>query len=213
MAAGGMRMRAASRKTTRPRHATVAEYLTMPADGLRTDLIYGEIVVAAQPSDKHQDWLHCLGEILRRWVRRYRLGKVCFDIDMILDVDNNLVYNPDLLFLARENENRLREGRLHGPADLAIEILSPSDRPSVRGRKYADYERYGIPWYWTIQPEADQPILEENQLVDGKYVCRAEVVGNAWFTPAIFPGLFLRLPPILEGDLKAAVKGKAKPLM
>ena len=30
-----------------------------------------------------------------------------------------------------------------GPVDLAIEILSPSERPFLQKRKFTDYERYG----------------------------------------------------------------------
>jgi hypothetical protein len=57
------------------------------------------------------------------------------------------------------------------------------------------------------------PILEECQLVNGRYGCRSEIVGAQWFEPGLFPGLVFRLPQLLAGDLKAAVKGKAKKLM
>jgi hypothetical protein len=72
---------------------------------------------------------------------------------------------------------------------------------------------YGVRWYWIINTLGDEPVLEENQLVDGAYVVRSEVVGVAWFQPALFSGLELRLPALITGDLKAAVKGKAKRLM
>jgi hypothetical protein len=49
--------------------------------------------------------------------------------------------------------------------------------------------------------------------VNGRYECRSEIVGDQWFEPGLFPGLVFRLPQLLEGDLKAAVKGKAKKLM
>lgn len=200
-------------RVTRPDRLTASEYLALPSDDVRTELIYGEIVVAAAPTDEHQDLLHNLGEILRRWVRHDQLGKVSFDIDMVLDEEKGLVYRPDLLYLSTEHDQRRKHGRYYGPADLVIEILSPSDRPSVRGRKYSDYERYGVPWYWTVHPDSDEPVLEENELVKGAYVCRTEVRGDAWFAPALFPGLIFRLPPLPTGDLKKAVKGKAKKLM
>lgn len=100
-----------------------------------------------------------------------------------------------------------------GPADLCVEILSASDRPKIRGRKFSDYERYGVSWYWTIEPDPDRPVLEEYQLVNDRFDCRTEVSGDVWFEPGLFPGLQFKLPPLLQGDLKAAVKGKAKKLM
>ncbi len=83
----------------------------------------------------------------------------------------------------------------------------------VACRKFADYQRYGVPWYWSWYLNSSPPILEEYQLVNGRYECRSEIVGDQWFEPGVFPGLVFRLPQLLEGDLKAAVKGKAKKLM
>ena len=196
------------------RRMSAADYLAQPpVNRPRTELIYGEVVVAASPTHEHQSFVHNLGEVLRRWTRQKKLGSISFDLDMVLDEAKDLVYRPDLQFLAADHAGRRRNGRVFGPADLCVEVLSPSDTPWVQKRKFSDYERYGIPWYWTIQPEPDDLRLEEHELVDGAYACRTEVVGDAWFAPAVFPGLIFRLPPLVDGDLKAAVKGQAKRLM
>jgi len=193
---------------------TTREYLALPPDeDCRRELIYGEMMVMPRPREKHNRLLHNLGEMLRRWIRHVKLGEICFDIDMILDEENDLIYAPDLMFLSTVHNNRLRDGRIFGFPDLAIEILSPTERLARQGRKYADYQGYGIPWYWIIDPNAEQPALEEHQLVEGRYEIRSDIVGAQWFAPGLFPGLTFRLPPLLEGDLKAAVKGKAKRLM
>ena len=89
-----------------------------------------------------------------------------------------------------------------------MEVLSEFDKPRLLRRKFSDYERYGVSWYWIVDPE--QQTLEENQLVDGVYVGRSEVGVRDWFEPGVFPELQFRLGPLLTGDLKAAVKGKAK---
>ena len=49
--------------------------------------------------------------------------------------------------------------------------------------------------------------------MNGTYVTRSEIAGDEWFEPGVFPRLVFRLPQLLKGDLKAAVKGKAKKLM
>jgi Uma2 family endonuclease len=201
-------------KLTKKTRMTVREFLALPPDKhCETELVYGEMVVMPKPSPKHNRLLHDLGEVLRRWTRHMKLGAVFFDNDMILSEIDDLVYAPDLMFLSKENAERYKDEVVFGPVDLCVEILSPSNRAHLQGRKFADYERYGIPWYWVIDPSADEPTLRENQLVDGIYECRSEVVGDQWFEPGLFPGLTFRLPPLLEGDLKAAVKGKAKKLM
>ena len=193
---------------------TVGEYFDLPTDQpFETLLIYGELITMLRPRPKHNHLLHDLGELLRRWIRHMKLGRLFFDNDLILDEENALVYAPDLMFLANDHLEQYRDERVYGPVDLAIEILSPSERPFLQKRKFTDYERYGIPWYWIVDPNAENPTIAEHQLVKGRYECRSEIAGAQWFEPGLFPGLVFRLPPLLEGDFKAAVKGKAKKLM
>jgi Uma2 family endonuclease len=201
-------------KPTKKTRMTVREYFELPTDApYETLLIYGELVTMPRPRPKHNSFLHDLGELLRRWIRHMKLGMLFFDNDLILDEENALVYAPDLMFLANEHLSQYREDLVYGPVDLAVEILSPSERPFLQNRKFTDYEQYGIPWYWIIDPLADEPALREHELAKGKYQCRNEIVGEQWFEPGVFPGLAFRLPQLLKGDLKAAVKGKAKKLM
>lgn len=201
-------------KPAKKTRMTTREYIAQgETEHYRTLLIYGELITMGNPTPKHNSFLHDLGELLRRWVRQNRLGTVFFDNDLILDEENDLIYAPDLMFLGNEHRSHYRDELVYGPVDLAIEILSPSERPYLQRRKYTDYERYGIPWYWIIDANTDQPTLEEHELVSGRYECRSEIAGDEWFEPGLFPGLAFRLPPLLNGDLKAAVKGKAKKLM
>lgn len=202
------------KKTARERkHVTVREYLDSPVEEQKTELVYGELVVCPSPTADHQDIVLDLGQLLKRWTRAAELGRVSYDLDMVLDELKDLVYRPDLLFVAKGNENRWREGRVFGPADLCVEVTSPSERPRLQTRKFSDYERYGVSWFWRLDPRPDTLGLEEYQLVDGVFDCRSEISGDAWFEPGLFPGLQFKLPPLRTGDLKAAVKGKAKKLM
>jgi Uma2 family endonuclease len=192
----------------------VREFLALPIDeACRTELIHGEMIVMPSPEAEHNDLMHELGELLKRWVRGHLLGRIFYDIDMILDWESDLIYRPDLMFLATEHLDRLKKGKVHGAVDLAIEILSKSECLYMQQQKRDDYEAYRIPWFWVIDPTRKVPTIREHELVKESYVCRNEIVGDQWFEPGLFPGLVFRLPPLLEGDLKAAVKGKAKKLM
>lgn len=201
-------------KPTKKKRMTTEEYFAPGETELnRTLLIYGKLITMGNPTPKHNWLMHNLGALLHRWVRHSKLGMVFFDNDLILDEENALVYAPDLMFLGNERLDQYRDDKVFGPVDLTVEILSPTERPYLQRRKYNDCERYGITWYWIIDPQAEQFTLEEHELVNGRYECRSEIVGDEWFDPGMFPGLTFRLPPLLEGDLKAAVKGKAKKLM
>lgn len=190
---------------------TLDEYLAAPPDEFKAELVYGERVVSPSPTKKHQDLLFHLVWLLKAWTKDKGLGEVCYDLDMVLDEEKNLVYRPDLVFLANEHADRWRQGRLFGPADLAVEILSPSDQARVLRRKFADYERYAVAWYWIVDPEAGT--IEENQLVEGAYQLRTEITTNLAFEPGLFPGLRFRLAPLLRGDTQSAVEGPAKGIL
>lgn len=201
-------------RTTKRTRMTVREYLALPVDDhCQTALIYGEMIVMPKPKPKHNRAIFYLGQVIDRWVTYNRLGMTFFDSDMVLDEINGLVYAPDLLFIATENLSCYRDETIFGPVDLAVEILSPSEQPYLQNRKFADYETYGIRWFWVIDPNGDEPTLREYELIDGIYECRSEIAGDKWFSPGLLPGLTFRLPPLLTGDIKAAVKGKAKRLM
>lgn len=204
---------ASASRSAEPRRMTVAEYLAGPVDKANAALIHGELVVSPRPAEERQDLAHVLGELLRRWTRHHDLGKMSYDIDLVLDEVEDVVYAPDLLFLTQAHQSRRRQGRIYGPADLCVEFISPHEKPRVQRAKYRDYAQYGVTWYWIINALGAKPLLEENELVEGQYRVRAEVVGAAWFEPVMFPGLQFCLPPLLAGDLKKAVKGKAKKLV
>ena len=46
----------------------------------------------------------------------------------------------------------LREVYLDGPADLVVEVVSPSSGPRDRGDKFYEYEAGGVPEYWLVDP-------------------------------------------------------------
>lgn len=60
---------------------------------------------------------------------------------------------PDLLFIATEHLDRLKETYLDGPADLVAEIISPESVGRDRGDKLYEYEAGGVLEYWLIDPQ------------------------------------------------------------
>lgn len=65
---------------------TTSEYFAMgPSKDRRTLLIYGELIVMPRPKPKHNDLMHDLGELLKRWIRHMKSGRLFFDNDLILD--------------------------------------------------------------------------------------------------------------------------------
>lgn len=173
---------------------TAEDYLAMPEDEFKAELIDGEIVMSPRASGEHQQIIFRLAARLDEWVRPRRLGEVFQDVDVILG--EHLVYAPDVVFLSLEHRDQYRRGRIFGPPDLAVEVISPGSVRMDRVRKFRDYLRYGVRWYWIMEQEG--PVLEEYEVVDGVYVRRATVEGEESFSPLIFPGLAFTLKPLAE---------------
>jgi Uma2 family endonuclease len=62
---------------------------------------------------------------------------------------------PDVLYVSRENQSRITEANLQGPPDLAIEVLSESNRRHDEVTKRKLYERAGVQEYWIVDPELE----------------------------------------------------------
>jgi Uma2 family endonuclease len=58
---------------------------------------------------------------------------------------------PDVVFIAKQHEDRILPGRLEGPADLVVEVVSRDSRRRDRVDKFREYAAYGVREYWTIE--------------------------------------------------------------
>lgn len=93
-----------------------------------------------------------------------------------------------MLFVAKEHVNRLTETYLDGPADVAIEIVSPESGPRDRGEKYYEYEAAGVREYWLIDPDCQHAEFyrlnaqKRYDLIplDAQGVYRSEVIPGFW---------------------------------
>ena len=61
---------------------------------------------------------------------------------------------PDLVHIERVRLGIVTERAIEGAPTLVVEVLSPSTDARDRGVKQALYARYGVPFYWIVDPEA-----------------------------------------------------------
>ena len=144
---------------------TYEDYLHLPNDLNRYEILEGELSVTPAPSTRHQSVSANLFKLLTRHVDDRHLGKLFYaPIDLILDPTS--VLQPDLLFVSSARERIITEKAIEGAPDLVIEILSPSTSRTDRVTKAQIYARYGVPAYWIVDPE--QQVVEIYLLeVDG----------------------------------------------
>jgi Uma2 family endonuclease len=136
---------------------TADEFLALPYDGRRTELIEGEVVLH-EPKMPHQRVIVRLLFGLEEWVRAESgRGEVILPLDVRIDDLN--VYGPDLLWYA---EGRV-PARPIAPSfpvpDLAVEVRSPSTWRYDIGAKKSGYERGGLPELWLVDTAADEVLI------------------------------------------------------
>ena len=166
-----------------------AEYLQTPETVLPRELAYGVLRVADSPTASHQRVVGELFLALCPFVRSRRLGEVLLaPMDVILDVDADLVVQPDLLFVSTERGHVLTD-RVYGAPDMVVEVLSPKPRIGVLDERIGWFARYGVRECWLANlPTKQLVVLTFDQ---GRIAARALFEGSQPIRSALFEGLQL----------------------
>lgn len=153
---------------------TVAELDRMPDDGHRYELLDGVLVVSPRPTPAHQVVAFTLATTLDRasppeW-------QVVPEPAVMVSHDTE--FAPDIVVVARD---QLSGTKITQPPVLAVEVRSPSTALIDLNLKKAAYERFGVPSYWVVIPDAGKPELIVFELRDGHYAEAARVGGGEPF--------------------------------
>jgi len=133
------------------RTITDDELLQLPKDGNRYEVVAGELVMSPGAGLPHERVVMLLGSALVSYVREKQLGDV-FGSNALYVLPSGNKRGPDVSFVAA--------GRLEAPGisqvfpqlapDLAVEVLSPSDRLQQVLDKVGEYLDAGVRMVWLI---------------------------------------------------------------
>ena len=175
--------------TERP--LTYDDFLKLPDDGNRYEVIGGELLVNPAPRRDHQEVVANLDWVLQRFLRASGIGRAyTHPVDVWLGPND--IVEPDIVAIRESRLDSYRpEGVVREPPDLVVEVLSPSTRGTDQVRKMALYAKSGVPEYWIADP--DRRSLTIHVLEDGQY-CPAEPDENGKIASRMLEGL--RVDPI-----------------
>lgn len=134
---------------------TYEDFLRLPDDGQRYEVLWGHLYVTPSPTYRHQFASSVLIESLSSLVRRNRLGVVLgapFGIRLPREISNPV--QPDVIFFRTGNLPGDDDQSFSGVPDLVIEILSPRTRRRDEGVKLEAYLAARVPEYWLVDPRA-----------------------------------------------------------
>jgi Uma2 family endonuclease len=169
------------------------DFLLIPEDGRRHELIDGNHYLHASPDTKHQRISMRLIVAIGTYLRAHRLGQLYFALlDVVLSQYD--VVEPDLIYVKNERREIITEKNIQGPPDLVIEIVSDSTRYYDEVIKYALYERTGVGDYWLVDSVRDcVRVFHRNAA--GRYDESVEISRDKITTP-LFPTLEIPLDRI-----------------
>ncbi len=178
-------------------------FLEWVDEDTQAEWVDGKVILMSPLSEHHQDLSDFLTALMRHFAEAYSLGKVR-SAPLQMKLEPNLSGSePDILFIANENTSRLQKNRLAGPADLAVEIISPESRVRDRGEKFYEYEKAGIKEYWLIDPDREQA---EFYRLGAREIYELVRLEDGIFESVVLPGMKLEpawfwqepLPPLIS---------------
>ena len=170
-------------------HWTSKDLETLPQlEGVRYEIIDGELYVSTAPSWHHQYAASRLIALLDAWSLSTGLGEVVGAPGLIFAPDEDVI--PDVVWVSH---GRLRgaldqAGHLTRAPELVVEVPSPGSTNSRRDReeKLALYSRQAVEEYWIVDPLAQT--IDVYQQVEGRLAHAGWLTATDTLTSPLLPG-------------------------
>ena len=162
---------------------TADEFAALPRNGLRLELIRGEIVAMAPAFDDHGETAMSLSILLGQYVRTNKLGRMyAAETGFLIAENPDTVRAPDMAYIATDRmPPKGPPGWVRVMPDLVAEVVSSGDRPAEISEKVQMWLDAGVKLVWVLYPtrqviEVYQPNQAPVTLTGGAMVDGGSVV-------------------------------------
>jgi Uma2 family endonuclease len=172
---------------------TYEDYLRLPDDGRRYEIIKGVLYVTNAPGYDHQfTVIELVGE-LRFFVKRNQLGVVLtapFEVHL---PSIATPVHPDVFFIAKERQPKRGDKFFKGAPDLIVEVSSPATIRRDQSTKLDSYEQAGVREYWLANPRTRIITIYTLPAEGQEYILLGEFGAGETLHSAVLPGLELTI--------------------
>ncbi len=140
-------------KQAPPKRMSLEEFLQWTDEDVWAEWIEGEVRILSPVNDPHVQIFIFLVSLLQHFAEHHDLGEIRTEPFTVNLSQLNVVYSPDIFFVARSRLHLLQPTYFDGAPDLVVEIVSPESRRRDRVEKFENYEKAGVREYWLIEPE------------------------------------------------------------
>jgi Uma2 family endonuclease len=127
-------------------------------EGRRWELLDGDLIPVASPTLDHQEIVFLILSALKQYLRG-KAGIASHDVEFGLAPDTRV--RPDVWATLGDKALRLDRTKVPVPGcpDLAVEVISPTERTTDSMRKVDAYLRSGTSEVWQVYPQTRQVIV------------------------------------------------------
>lgn len=134
-------------------HLITAEELILLDDGLRHELINGELLTTSPPGEEHGAVTMNLSILLGQYIKAHKLGRLyAAETGFKLESGPDTVLAPDIAFIRRERMGSVSKSYRLGAPDLVVEVVSPGDKRREVAEKARRWLSLGATIVWVIKP-------------------------------------------------------------
>ena len=140
---------------TAPTLLTAEDLLRLQPPDKRTELVRGRMIVREPAGFRHGDVAMAIAARMHAFAAHGNLGRVlAAETGFRLFVNPDTVRAPDVAYVRHDRiPDPLPRGFAPFAPDLAVEVLSPDDRPGEVLEKIGDWLSAGTRLVWEIDPE------------------------------------------------------------
>lgn len=136
----------------------------------RLELLGGEVIEVGRATARHQRILTLILISVLSYLQREGKGGALPDLEFALGEDDRLC--PDLGILLGEHWTSLDENTtpIAIPPDIAVEVISPSERTADSMRKVSVYLRAGVQEVWQVYPDTQEVYVHHRNHADTLHI-------------------------------------------
>jgi Uma2 family endonuclease len=131
-------------------------------EDMKAELLDGVMIVHSPASTLHDDVSGFLRPLMRLYAEERELGKV-WGPDALVHLATCRRFGPDLFFIEQRRVPRRRPPQFEGAPDLALEVLSPSNRAYDLDEKRPAYRAAGVREIWLVDPDEREVTVDRRR--------------------------------------------------
>ncbi|WP_338790201.1 Uma2 family endonuclease [Bernardetia sp. MNP-M8] len=163
---------------------------------VKVEIIENSLFVYPSPTLEHQSILENVLVKFHRFIKDDNLGQLLL-APLDVQLDQNNISQPDILFVAKDNRKILGEASIEGAPDLIIEIWLPMESSKIREAKRELYQKNKVTEFWQVYPKRKQVFVEVlNE--KGNYQTFSEAEKEGIIKSKVLTGFEINITDIFE---------------